>query len=174
MMYVYHASTAQSLATLEPSRSHVRDRRDPARVYASPDKQVAAAFFSRRCEFGSWHDGPWTLVIDEAERVRLETVPGSIYTVKAEPFTYTTDAGLKEAEWFCECAVPVVEEELWHAAFDALRHYGVCVCVLYDNDVEEFAQLETPVQGRLVRQAVQRPDGTFRISFMRVDARTAH
>ena len=171
---LYHASPKRGLKEFTPRRKSRRQEGDPPRVYATPEKKIAAGFIIRPtddwCVYGSYDDSTartWSLVVgDEKKFWKLENKGGSLYTLPRQTFRFETGIGLGKDEWFSEEKVPVLAEEKWVSACQAMLHYGVKIYFLPSGKFKEFKSLCWEEQEGLCKKATSRKDGkSYNIEF---------
>jgi len=130
MEFLYHGSTTQGLATLEPRKRYTpAGKIDFAMIYASLNPAFAAM-----------HSFPWssdegfdimidhdqmTLVVPAKQAERLN-IPISIYKISADGFQATIEETTGET-WHTTKPTSVLEETKYTSVKDALQTFGATI-----------------------------------------------
>jgi hypothetical protein len=127
---LYHASPNKDIEVFEPRKESVRDATEGPRVFATPDKAVAAMFLVRTND--SWaaigtFDGTPCFVIGDKERFTKLDTGGAIYSLPNTSFETDVTKGLKKLEWTSTENVRPTGKEAFDSALEACINYGVQV-----------------------------------------------
>lgn len=122
---LYHGSPVQNLKSIDPRDKTKHDGKNLKRIYATDEKQYAAAFTfpstSDFCEIYQIKGKPWIVKLSEKYKPLLMK-PCSIYTISAEGFTK-----VKYAEYTKDSSTKVLKEEQFKTALECMEKLGVTV-----------------------------------------------
>lgn len=147
---LYHASQDKDVATFEPKMDKVRDPLEGPKIFATPDKSLAACFLvpsdSSWVKIGRYEKdgvpGPWKVVISDEERFREADKGGSIYSLPSESFTTDPLKGMGESEWTSEVSVSPSSKEDYESGLTAMQEYGVDVIFVDRQTFQEIQNAE--------------------------------
>ena len=133
MKSLYHGSTTQGLATLEPRKRYTpAGKIDFAAIYASPNSAFAAMHsfpWSSDEGFDITIDGDQMTLVVPAKQAERLNVPISIYKISANGFQATKEETTGET-WHTTKSVRVLEETKYTNVREALKTLGAEIRVL--------------------------------------------
>lgn len=145
--FLFHASQDGEIAEFQPRMDKVRDPLEGPKVFATPDKALAACFLvptdNSWVKIGRFEKdgapGTWKVVVSDKQRFKEVDRGGSIYTLPSEPFKTEPNKGMGEAEWTSsEVVIPIGRED-YQSGLKAMKDQGVDV---YFVDAETFREIQ--------------------------------
>lgn len=142
---LFHASRNRNVTVFEPRAERVRDKKEGARVFATPDKRLATVFLVDTDD--SWansgvSNGVPYIVISDEKRFKDADTGGAIYSLPPASFETDVTKGLRENEWTsAEAVIPIGKEE-YSSAFEAMLDSGVQVYFVDATTYEAFESAE--------------------------------
>src|SRR5215471_9784345 len=128
---LYHASTNTNIAEFVPRSDSVRDPDEGPRVFATPDKRVAAMFMvpieSSKVEISKFGDEAIIVINGTVEEFKAQDKGGAIYTLPSDTLTTDPHKGMKETEWVSAVPVKPIAKEIYPSALQAMLDFGVRV-----------------------------------------------
>lgn len=126
---LYHASPNRNLKIIEPRAESVRDEKEGAVVFATPDKAESSKFlvpsddsWTRKMRFGDIH----IHIISDRERYIEADKGGTIYKLSPETFEHDKTRGTN-TEWTSKVAVKPIGREDYESGLQAQLDNGVQV-----------------------------------------------
>jgi hypothetical protein len=145
---LYHGSAHKQIEILEPRNRNIRDQAEGPRVFASPDKRVAAMFMADHRHSGFFDDVPYVVIEADRDEFIKNDPGGTIYNFSSDNFQTDPDKGLGEYEWVSKVPVKPQGKTDYPSVVDALLELGVQV---YFADTDTINKIDTdPNHGRYI------------------------
>jgi hypothetical protein len=144
--FLYHASTNTNIVVFEPRVARVRDPAEGPRVFATPDKRVAAMFMtpieSSKVEISKFGDEAVMIISGTREDFIAHDKGGAIYTLPSDTFTTDPHRGMKETEWVSAVPVKPIAKEIYPSSLQAMLDLGVRVIFVDEASFKTIRESE--------------------------------
>jgi hypothetical protein len=141
---LYHASPVAEIETLKPGARSVRDGKEGAVIFATPDKALATTFLFENhggwAQMGKINNVPYILIAKDRDAFIQEDKGGVMYEMSPDGFSSDPHKGMGEDEWTRQGEVQPRSKEQYPSALDAMIDNGVQVYFVDQLTLERFQE----------------------------------
>lgn len=99
-------------------------------VFATSNKVLAAMYLTTRGVPTIMHyeyERPVIMIMASSEEYAKGDIGGAIYTVPAESFTNTPQAGLEDSEFVSSVEVMPISKKIYNSSIEAIKSMGITI-----------------------------------------------